>query len=306
VRFDFQFQYIPSDQLRLNDDKAVKVGDTPPGAHDFSKTYNRSVTLSADVSVSPNFGFTVIVPFIDRDHLNADGPDGSGAASTLAVGGLSGFPRTPGSPAIQPAGHTTGPNPDGRVQQWDYTGIGDPRIVARYAPLVSLQRSAGIVFGVKLPVAPNDVVADDGLEPDKAVQPGTGSVDLIWGGYYRQSLSGGASAFAQFTAQNVVYNYPDYKPPDSYALDFGYRRPAGERFAWMLQLNTVHRGLEGGTFGLPQNSGSTVVSISPGISYSFTRSWQAYAFYQQPVFQYYQGAQVVPDYAALAGISYLR
>ncbi len=299
VRFDARYEFIQSDQLRLGTDKVVKQGEFPLGAHNVSRTINRSLVLSVDVSITPKFGISAALPLLNRHHYNQDFPfaeiGDEGAIVTAQA-----LPAT----RVRPQGHLVGVFPEGHQQTWRYEGIGDLRVVGRYQLFSKPRRGGGLTFGTRLPTAPNDIKADDGLEPDKAVQPGAGSVDLILGGYYYTQLSDVSSGFLQLSAQGSVYHYPDFRPSNVYALDLGYRRLLDNYWGFQGQINIQHRGHEGGRFGLASNSGADEVYLSPGVTYEFSEDLQFYGFFQQPVYRHYDGAQVTPDWAAAAGISY--
>jgi hypothetical protein len=242
---------------------------------------------------------------INRDHVNEDGPIvDTGDEGAIAAAGADPPSNAADTGRVRPAGHLVGVFPEGHAQYWHYEGIGDLRVLGRYQWYSTPTSASGVLFGTRLPTAPNDVEANDGLEPDKAVQPGAGSIDLILGAYYNTRLSDYATGFVQFTGQGAVWHYPDYRPPSLYSLDLGYRRFFDNYLSGFLQLNFQNRGREGGNFGLPQNSGGNVVNLSPGLGYELTDDLNTYVFVQVPIYQDYDGAQVVPKWSAAVGLSY--
>jgi hypothetical protein len=67
----------------------------------------------------------------------------------------------------------------------------------------------------------------------------------------------------------------------------------------VLQLNAVQRERDSGAQAEPDNSGSTTVMLSPGVSVALGAHDTTYAFVQVPLLQDVNGIQLVPR-AALA------
>jgi len=53
----------------------------------------------------------------------------------------------------------------------------------------------------------------------------------------------------------------------------------------------------------PEDSGGKFLHLSPGASYSFTPSFQAYAFIQLPLYQYVNGVQLTAQRAYAIGVT---
>jgi hypothetical protein len=66
------------------------------------------------------------------------------------------------------------------------------------------------------------------------------------------------------------------------------------QWSTVLQLNLAHKGRDSGAQAEPENSGSTTVSLSPGVSVVTAAHDTVYAFVQLPVYQKVNGIQLVP------------
>ncbi|MGB9092915.1 MAG: hypothetical protein WCB93_02260 [Gallionella sp.] len=191
--------------------------------------------------------------------------------------------------------------------------IGDIRIIARYTGF-SADKTTGIIAGIKLPTGSTNANFNDGVTPlDRSLQIGTGSTDVILGGF----LTGTMEAygwFAQGTVQHAVATKSiagqDYIPGDAYALNAGIRYAKfGARFTPMLQLNYLHRRPDTGAAATPADaltggagSGGTLVYLAPGALFRVGGGTSVYGFVQLPVYQYVNSLQLSPRYNLTLGI----
>ena len=139
--------------------------------------------------------------------------------------------------------------------------IGDMRIIGRYTGF-SADKTAGIIAGIKLPTGSTgaNFNAGDaaGTPLDPSLQLGTGSTDVILGGFMTGAI-GVYGWFAQGTVQHALatksFDGMDYTPGDTYALNAGVRYAKfGARFTPMLQLNYVHRQPDSGAAATPADA----------------------------------------------------
>ncbi len=272
VRFDLRYEYINQDQPRAGRDE-VAVGQIRRH-HDEVKTVNQNLLATLDYGVTPAFGVSVALPIVHREHEHIH-------------------------------------NHRGRklVETWDFTRIGDLRVLGRYQfePTQTSDdkmRFSGLTFGLKLPTGSRDVANGAGQVAERSLQPGTGTTDLLFGGYYREALPlKNASWFVQGLAQVPLNSRDNYQPGNQWGLDLGYRFDASDKLALMLQLNYVHKGRDRGSEAEPDDSGSQMVSLSPGVSYSVGKDSQLYGFVQKPIYQYVNGVQLTADWSAVVGWS---
>ena len=275
ARFDLRYEYIDQDQPRAGS-KKVAVGQIPQH-HDEVQTLNRNWLATFDYVVDANWGVTVTAPVIDRDHTHIHNHRGQQL-----------------------------------VESWSFTALGDVRAFGRYqvtpwmsgdqdSPVVS---TAGVLFGLKLPTGKTTETNAQGVPAERSLQPGTGTLDALIGGYFRQTLPlADFSWFAQAVADLPLYSYDDYKPGNQLTATVGVRYEASDRWALMLQLNALFKARDSGSEAEPQNSGGQFYFLSPGLSFAITKDVQLYAFYQQALYQYVNGVQLTANWAAVGGIT---
>jgi len=193
------------------------------------------------------------------------------------------------------------------------SGIGDIRIIGTYTGF-SAGKTAGIIAGLKLPTGNTNANFNDGVTPlDRSLQIGTGSTDVILGGFLTGTIEE-YGWFAQGTVQHAVatktINGADYRPGDAYSLNTGIRYAKfGARFTPMLQLNYIHRQPDTGTAATPADaltggpgSGGTLVYLAPGALTRVGGGTSIYGFIQLPIYQYVNSLQLSPRYTLTLGV----
>ena len=197
------------------------------------------------------------------------------------------------------------------------TSIGDIRIIGRYTGLSSDQTS-GIIAGIKLPtghISKNfDTGTNAGQALDAGLQIGTGSTDIILGGY-TTGIIHTYGWFLQGTVQHAVATRQalgnlDYRPGDAYALNTGIRYAGfGAKVSPMLQLNLIKRQADTGVATVPTDpvtgvpvSGGTLVYLAPGVSVRVGGGASVYGFVQIPVYQKVNSLQLTPSYTVTMGV----
>jgi hypothetical protein len=244
--------------------------------HDEVLTLNRNLLASLDYTLNQDWGVNPLVPMVDRYHEHIHN-------------------------------HGGGQIPE----SWDFTELGDVRVMARRRlsttenAAASSVSTTGVNFGLKLPTGKTDVKNDEGELAERSLQPGSGTTDAVFGAYYSQHRPlASLSWFAQALAQVPLNTHDEYRPGRRLNLDAGVRYDAGDRLGLLLQLNTLLKGRDHGAEAEPEDTGGTFVFVSPGISYAFTSSVQAYGFVQVPVYQRVNGVQLVPDFAVAVGLNF--
>jgi len=273
-RGDLRFEYIDQDQPRTGTQN-VAVGEIPRH-HDEVRTINRNLFATLDYGFSEALGVSVIVPWIDREHEHIHNHEGE-------------------------------PEPE----RWQFSGLGDMRVVARYQfaattmdPQATRVGFAGVTGGLKLPTGRTTVANGDGEVAERTLQPGTGTTDALLGAYYREALGNlNASWFVQANLQLPLDTYHEFKPGNQVLIDVGGRWEATDKLGLMLQLNAHYKARDSGAEAEPEDSGSRTLSISPGFTYALTPTVQVYAFVQLPVYQRVNGVQLVADRSYAVGVS---
>ncbi|GLQ92782.1 transporter [Dyella acidisoli] len=302
-RINVDYTYIDQNQLRHGSRKATaeQVVDQPAnpalGGGEIEKnTTNRYINLTAMYRFNADWGVSVIVPYVIRDH------------STY---GTQLQPYTPAETA-----------PD-QVSSTHVSGLGDVKILANYQGFLPTH-NLGVQFGVKLPTGNyggqnadgnlighpvtfrNGPVLGQSLDTD--LQAGTGSTDLIVGAYYFQPVSQNFDAFASAQFQAAVkenLNQPggDYRPGNLTTVSVGLRYEAHPNWVPQVQINWSHKMADQGFLADVPDTEGTVAYLSPGISASVSKNLQVYAFVQVPIYSRLQGYQVFPGWTGTVGVS---
>jgi hypothetical protein len=173
------------------------------------------------------------------------------------------------------------------------TAWGDIRLVADYTGL-SKDMSTGLLFGVKL--ATGDIGAN-GFDRDTAI--GTGSTDLIVGGYHRGEITrdGHWTYFVQGQGEIPVALSGGYRPGhefDGAAGVFFNGLKVGDGHIVVqpvLQLLVSARAPDGGVLADRPNSGYQRVLLSPGVQIS-RGDWVVYGDVELPAYQHVNGNQL--------------
>jgi hypothetical protein len=272
TRLDLRFEYIDQDQPLYGKEK-VSVGQIPRH-HNEVRTINRNLIGSLDHSFGSNWGINVTLPVVDRSHEH--------------------FHQHMGQPL---------------TETWDFTGLGDMRVLGRYqfAPTQDGDRHSvwGLNFGLKLPTGQTDERNAQGQLAERSLQPGSGTTDGLLGAYFSQNLPlRDLSWFAQAMYQDAFNEYQNYKPGEKFGFDLGLNYAASSRFGLMLQLNYLYKGKDSGSDAdQPNDTGGEFVYLSPGVSWNLTKALQLYGFVQLPLYQKVNGVQLVADYALMVGLS---
>ncbi len=178
--------------------------------------------------------------------------------------------------------------------------LSDIRLMGMYTGF-SPDMSSGLIFGAKLPTG---TYAAPGFDRD--TQPGTGSTDILLGGY-RMGQEHRWGWFAQGIYRSAISTRDDYRPGNSLQLVAGMHYDAFQHSTHViptLMLNATIRQADTGINSNTLNSGLKTVYLTPGVLVNITKHWQANASLYLPVYEYVNGIQLVPKQIASAGITY--
>jgi hypothetical protein len=272
LRFDLRFESVDLDQPRSGRDR-VAVGKIPRH-HDEVETRNRNGVAGFDWGITPEWGVSATLPFVDRRHVHIHNHLGAQLLET-----------------------------------WDFREIGDVRVLARRELGASRDdphrvSSWGVLAGVKLPTGKHDVTNGEGEEAERTLQPGTGTTDAIVGLYLNGvAPMADASWFARVVAVLPANEKAGYRPGRSLQLDAGGRYSLARDVGLMLQANYAVKARDRGVNAEPEDSGQRQLWVSPGISWNVGKHLQLYAFVQLPAYQSVNGVQLTARRAYLAGLS---
>src|SRR5256712_8604381 len=180
-RLDERFEFVDQKHLMQGTKRISQADDTADTTE--LRTINRNLLTTVDYTLSKNWAVSVSVPVVDRSHSHIADPTGAAGGPTF--------------------------------EKWDFTRIGDTRALGFYRfadeknPLVNY----GLIAGLKLPTGSYRVSNADGAVAERALQPGTGSTDVVLGGYYSApGVHQDSSWFAQVLVQQPVSTKDDFKP----------------------------------------------------------------------------------------------
>ncbi len=270
-RFDLRDDYFDQDQLRSGTDAVSRSSLTLPNDDEIQQyTVNRNVTASLDYSPNKDWGVNVTLPWFDRSH------------ATIAAG-------------------------DTDVSTSHDSGIGDVRIVARYSGW-DAQRQTGLLFGIKLPTGNSSDRFETGPQQgeivDRGLQLGTGTTDVIVGAYHFGAFNEDWSYFGQFTAQQALNSDDGFKPGFGVNANAGIRYNMSETFVPQLQVNARVEKREEGVNADVDDSGATLLYLSPGFTWNPTRKFSVFAFLQAPMYQRVNGLQLEATRFVSVGMHY--
>lgn len=275
IRLDLRYDYLDQKQYRSGSNKISKDAVDAGGLNEVeNKTSNHYVTAGIDYSPSRDWGINLQIPYIDRYH-ETNGEPGSYPANPLSTS------------------HTK--------------SIGDIKVIGRYLiPGYNL----GLQLGVKLPTGDykeNFKSGDSaGTKLDRGLQPGSGTTDLLIGAYHFGSINKDWDYYAQAMAQIPTNTKDGYQPGNSLNVNFGVRYLLNDFITPQLQINTKVSGRdsEDGNAPTGQDSGGTLVYLSPGVTVNVQKDLKLYGFAQLPIYQYVNGNQLTPTWIGTLGARY--
>jgi len=270
LRMDLRYEYIDQDQPRAGRDK-VAVGQIPE-EHDEIRTLNRNLLAGFDYAFDNAMAISVQLPFVHRTHEHID-------------------------------------NDSAAQENWDFSAVGDVRVLGRYQFFSSDSGMslAGMRLGLKLPTGSIHKANDDGDEAERSLQPGTGTTDVFIGAYYNRTLTEGmwSNWFVQALWQIPANERSGYRPGRQFTLDTGLRYDFASKVSALVQINTQIKGRDTGPEAENDLTGGTFISLSPGVSYAFTRYSSVYGFVQEPLFQHVNGVQLTADWSLALGVTHM-
>ena len=270
-RFDFRFDYFNQDQLRSGTKKVDRASLDVPNEQEIQQTtINRNYALGFDYSPNADWGVNLQVPYYNRYH------------TTIAEG-------------------------DTEISTSHTESLGDVRLVGRYLGFTE-DKSIGVQLGFKLATGSfnNNFVAgpQEGEPLDRGLQPGTGTTDLLVGAFSFGALSRNWDYFAQGMLQQPLNSRDGFRPGTGFNANAGFRYVGIEHVIPSVQVNARIEGRESGPNADVENSGATLVYLSPGVNFQVVDKLHGYLFAQVPIYQRVNGLQLEPRYTVTLGIYY--
>lgn len=191
----------------------------------------------------------------------------------------------------------------GASEHWDFTRPGDLQLTARRQGTIGDDPdTAWALFGgLKLPTGSTQVSNAEGQRAERALQPGTGTTDLLIGVAGRRVIGLTDATMTQLSALLPLNNHEGYRPGAHFEASIGWSHAFSPSVGAVLQLNLSQRGRDRGDQAEPDNSGSTTVQLSPGVTFAAGAASTVYAYVQQPLYQRVNGIQLMPRQAFALG-----
>ena len=187
-------------------------------------------------------------------------------------------------------------------EQWRFTRLGDVQVIARRQVLLDGGATAYALFGgLKLPSGSISVRNANGSRAERALQPGTGTTDVVLGAAGRRAIGLNDALIGQASVSQALNSREDFKPGARLELSAGWSHAYSQRVGTVVQLNLRKRRHDSGAQAEPANSGSTTLDLSPGVTLAVGSSSTLYAYVQLPLYQRVNGIQLVPSNALVVG-----
>jgi hypothetical protein len=266
---DVRLEAVTQDRLRSgthNLDASEVTGEEAIERH--TKNLNLVTTLS--YGFDADWSMSLRVPVVRRDHLHDLVDEETGLLTTR--------------------------------EQWRFTRLGDVQLLARRQFLgADITSSYALFGGLKLPTGSTRIANADGSRAERALQPGTGTTDLILGAAARHALGPADALIAQASITQALDSHEDFRPGRRVEASLGWSHAYSHSLGTVLQLNLRKRARDSGAQAEPDNSGSTTLDISPGVTVGVGQASTLYGYVQVPLYQKVNGIQLVPRYALAVG-----
>ena len=302
-RINLDYTAINQNELRSGGSKASpeqvvnQPSDPSLGGGEIEHgTNNQYVNLTAAYRFNADWGVSLLVPYVQRDHSTYGGQL---------------QPYTPAESAPDQLSHTK------------VSSLGDIKLLGSYQGFLPTH-NLGVQLGIKLPTGNYGGETEDGQfvgSPvrftrgpmagdalDTSLQAGTGSTDLIVGAYYYQPISQNFDGFVNSQFQSAVAEKlhaagENYRPGNLASMSFGVRYEAHANWVPQLQINLLRKSADQGALADQPDTAGTVAYLSPGLSASLSKNVQLYAFVQLPVYSHLAGYQLFPKWTGTVGVS---
>ncbi|MGB9163160.1 MAG: hypothetical protein WCC41_01665, partial [Rhodomicrobium sp.] len=217
---------------------------------------------------------------------------------------------------------TNFPDVPADLQRYTVSTIGDIQLMGMYTGF-SNDMSKGIIFGIQLPTGNYTA---PGFDRDNQI--GTGSTDLILGGFWRGMITGDNAwqYFGQFRYQQPFLtssawdeeleanaNYIPGMQVDAAAgivYNNWYHVGPFDKIAPVLQLIYSHREPDSGAAAEPENTGYDRLYISPGVDFTKVvddannQTLKLYGDIEIPIYQRMNGNQLVAPFLSKIILGY--
>jgi len=249
------------------------------------------LVVGANYMINRDWGVAVRIPTASRSFVTDNN-----------------FPESPGQPTD--------------IERYNVSTVGDIELMGMYTGF-SNDMSKGLIFGLKLPTG-------DYTAPgfDRDTQIGTGSTDLLLGGYWRGMITGDNAwqYFGQFRYQQPFLTSSawdgDLQANANYIPGMQVDAAAGivynnwyhvgpfDKIAPVLQLIYSHRQPDSGAAADPADTGYDRLYISPGVDFTKVvddannQTLKLYGDIEIPIYQRMNGNQLVSPFLSKLILAY--
>src|SRR5258706_9249192 len=256
-RVNLEYDYINQNQLRSG---IHAVSSVPDGTEFEHNTVNRYLTFGLSYSPDADWNIAVRIPYVDRNHSTYGTFDSAQPLPNLS------------------SSHSS--------------SLGDVKLIGSYQGFLPTH-NLGVQLGVKLPTGRYgtavkfDSGPNAGMPLDASLQPGTGSTDLIVGGYYYQAISQNWDAFINGRIQAAVTG-KQTEPGDDGRIGHelhvssGFRYEANPSIVPQVQINLVRKSADQGALADTAGNARVVAYLNPGLTVRLTHTLPPYGFVHVP------------------------
>lgn len=266
---DLRLEAVTQKRLRRGT-RTITPGEVTDAEAIERHSKNLNLIASLGYAFDADWSATLRVPLVRRDHLHDLIDEDTGAL--------------------------------GPAEQWRFTKPGDVQVQLRRQFAAEEGGTAfAISGGLKLPTGSIDVANGDGSRAERALQPGTGTTDLLLGGAWRHAVGTDNAFIGQLSVAQALNSKEGFRPGRRIELSVGWSHAYSPTLGTVLQLNARQRARDSGAQAEPDHSGSTTLDLSPGVTFGLGHASTLYAYLQLPVYQKVNGTQLVPRSALALG-----
>ena len=266
---DLRMELVTQQTLRTG---STTIAASQVSGEDAIERYTKNTNLVTTLSygLGPEWSLSLRIPAVKRDHVH-DLVD-----------------EDTGQPGLR--------------EQWRFTRLGDVQAIARRQFAVDGGATSFALFGgLKLPTGSINITNSSGTRAERALQPGSGTTDIVLGIASRRTLGLSDALIGQASVSQALNSREDFKPGTRVELSAGWSHAFTQNFGAVVQLNLRHRVRDSGAQAESANSGSTSADVSPGLTFSVGQASTLYAYLQVPIYQRVNGTQLVPRSSLAVG-----
>lgn len=185
------------------------------------------------------------------------------------------------------------------------SGLGDIRVIAKYAPIVLTRHLVVVGGGLKLPSGEYKLHDTLGKINEPTIMPGSGSYDFLFSAFYDyQIVPHSLDAFFSGSYQLTTENDLDYEFGNQILLNAGLGYLLTEKVSVSGQINLREAKRDKFIGGGVSSTGGTWINITPGIRVQASDNLGLYTFLQIPVLQDVNEVNLVARFGLAIGASY--